>query len=305
MAARGRLPPVVQRRARHGDLQHHPRVPLRRAGEHRHGPAMNQPFRVGGGALVDRAASIGFHFNGRSLRALRGDTLASALLANGVHLIARSWKYHRPRGVMAAGVEDPNAVVQLELGARSVPNARATEVELYDGLTASSVNCFPGPERDWMALASLAAGLMPAGFYYKTFMWPGRWWPSYERWIRRAAGLGTAPSAADPDTYERLHAHCDVLVVGAGPAGLSAALAAARSGARVVLADERARFGGSLNASLVTVEHLSAQRWIAQTVAQLARLPDVTMLPRSTVFGYHDHNLLTIAQRLTDHLPLE
>jgi sarcosine oxidase subunit alpha len=266
---------------------------------------MSQPFRVVGGSLIDRNAPLGFHFNGQSLRALRGDTLASALLANGIHLVARSWKYHRPRGVMAAGVEDPNAVVQLAQGAQSVPNARATEVELYEGLTASSVNCFPGPEHDWMALASLAAGLMPAGFYYKTFMWPGRWWPSYERWIRRAAGLGSAPPLSDPDTYERLHAHCDVLVVGAGPAGLSAALAAARSGARVILADEGARFGGSLNATLVTVEHLSAHGWIAQTAAELARLPDVTMLTRSTVFGYHDHNLLTIAQRLTDHLPLE
>src|SRR5882672_10938233 len=266
---------------------------------------MSEPLCVGGGPLGGRAAPVEFRFNGRSLRGLQGDTLASALLANGVHLVARSWKYHRPRGVMAAGVEDPNALVQLEQGARSVPNVRATEIELYQGLTAASVNCFPGPERDWMALASLAQGLMPAGFYYKTFMWPGRWWPSYERWIRRAAGLGSAPPLADPDTYERLHAHCDVLVVGAGPAGLSAALAAARRGARVILADERARLGGSLNASLVTVERRSALQWVAQTVAELAHCPDVTMLARSTVFGYHDHNLLTIAQRLTDHLPLE
>ncbi len=266
---------------------------------------MSQVYRVGGGPLIDRSAPLGFRFNGRSLRGYRGDTLASALLANGVHLVARSWKYHRPRGIMAAGVEEPNALVQLEQGARTIPNARATEVELYESLTADSVNCFPGPERDWMALAQLAGGLMPAGFYYKTFMWPARWWPAYERWIRRAAGLGSAPQQADPDIYERLHAHCDVLVVGAGPAGLAAALAAGRGGARVILADERARFGGSLNASLVTIERRSAQQWIAQTVAELAHRPEVTLLARSTVFGYHDNNLLTIAQRLTDHLPLE
>ncbi|HYM28870.1 MAG TPA: 2Fe-2S iron-sulfur cluster-binding protein, partial [Steroidobacteraceae bacterium] len=247
---------------------------------------MTQPYRVGGGPLIDRNAPIGFRFNGRLLRAFRGDTLASALLANGVHLVARSWKYHRPRGVMAAGVEEPNALVQLERGARTVPNARATEIELYEALEAASVNCFPSPERDWMALAGLASDLMPAGFYYKTFMWPGRWWPWYERWIRRAAGLGSAPALPDPDTYERTHAHCDVLVVGAGPAGLAAALAAARSGARVMLADEKARFGGSLNASLLSIERRSAQQWVAQTVTELAACPEVTLLARSTVFGY-------------------
>jgi sarcosine oxidase, subunit alpha len=265
---------------------------------------MTQPFRVFGGSLVDRNTEVGFRFNGRALRGCRGDTLASALLANGIHLVARSWKYHRPRGVVAAGVEEPNALVQLERGAHTVPNARATEVELYEGLSAASVNCHPSPEFDWMALAQLAAGLVPAGFYYKTFKWPARWWPAYERLIRRAAGLGSAPRGADPDRYERLHAHCDVLVVGAGPTGLAAALAAARSGARVMLADERARFGGSLNASLESIDRRSAQQWILQTVGELAACREVTLLPRSTVFGYHDNNLLTIAQRLTDHLPL-
>jgi sarcosine oxidase subunit alpha len=184
---------------------------------------MSQAFRGAGGTLIDRSEPLGLRFNGRALKALRGDTLASALLANGVHLVGRSWKYHRPRGVMAAGVEEPNALVQLGEDARTIPNARATEIELHDGLVASSVNCFPGPERDWMALAGLVSGLLPAGFYYKTFMWPLRGWPAYERWIRRAAGLGSAPPAADPDTYERLHARCDVLVVGAGPGGLGAA----------------------------------------------------------------------------------
>jgi sarcosine oxidase subunit alpha len=265
---------------------------------------MNQPFRTGGGTLIDRSEALAFRFNARPLQGVRGDTLASALLANGVHLVGRSWKYHRPRGIMAAGVEEPNALVQLERDARSVPNARATEVELYAGLFASSVNCFPGPERDWMALTGLVSGLLPAGFYYKTFMWPGRWWPAYERWIRRAAGLGSAPPAADPDIYERLHAHCDVLVVGGGPAGLAAALAASRRCARVILADERARLGGSLHASMRTIAGVPASQWLQRTVAELARSPEVTLLERGTVFGYHDCNELTVAHRLTDHLPV-
>jgi sarcosine oxidase subunit alpha len=264
---------------------------------------MSQPFRTGGGTLIEPVDRLAFRFNGRPLQGLRGDTLASALLANGVHLVGRSWKYHRPRGIMAAGVEEPNALVQLERDARSVPNARATEIELYPDLVAASVNCFPGPERDWMAVAGLAAAMLPAGFYYKTFKWPGRWWPAYERWIRRAAGLGRAPPAPDPDSYERLHAHCDVLVVGGGPAGLAAALAAARRGARVMLADERARLGGSLHAGRQAIDGVPAQQWLAQTVAELARSPQVTLLERSTVFGYHDYNLLTVAQRCTDHLP--
>ncbi|HEY4037402.1 MAG TPA: sarcosine oxidase subunit alpha family protein [Burkholderiaceae bacterium] len=264
-----------------------------------------QPFRTAGGTLIDRAEPLAFRFNGRPLTGLRGDTLASALLANGLHLVGRSWKYHRPRGTVAAGVEEPNALVQLEHDARSVPNARATEIELYPGLNAGSVNCYPGPERDWMALAGVVAGVLPAGFYYKTFMWPGRWWPTYERWIRRAAGLGSAPQAADPDTYERLTVHCDVLVVGGGPAGLSAALAAARRGARVMLADERARLGGSLHASVQTIAGVPARHWLERTVAELARAPEVTLLERSTVFGYHDCNELTVAQRCTDHLPLK
>jgi sarcosine oxidase subunit alpha len=263
---------------------------------------MSQPFRTERGTLVEPHQALAFRFNGRALQGVRGDTLASALLANGVHLVGRSWKYHRPRGIMAAGVEEPNALVQLGEGASSVPNARATEVELIPALVARSVNCFPGPERDWMALAGLVAAMLPAGFYYKTFKWPARAWPAYERWIRRAAGLGRAPESPDPDSYERLHAHCDVLVVGGGPAGLAAALAAARRGARVLLADERARFGGGLHASEQSIDGAPAQQWLAQTVGELARSPHVTLLERSTAFGYHDYNLLTIVQRCTDHL---
>ena len=198
------------------------------------------------GGRIDRGTSLRFTFNGRRYEGHAGDTLASALLANGVTLVARSWKYHRPRGIVGSGVEEPNAIVQLETGARTVPNARATEVELYDGLVARSVNAWPSVDFDLMAAAGLVARLLPAGFYYKTFMWPRRFWMRYEHYIRKASGLGVAPDEPDPDAYDKMNAHCDVLVAGGGPAGLAAAWAAGRAGARVILADEQSEFGGSL-----------------------------------------------------------
>ena len=266
---------------------------------------MNQSHRLPAGGHVDRTRVLRFTFNGRPYLGHAGDTLASALLANGVTLVARSWKYHRPRGIVSAGVEEPNAIVQLEAGARTVPNARATEVELYDGLSASSVNCWPSPEMDLMSVTSLFSRLMPAGFYYKTFMWPKRFWMKYEHFIRKASGLGHAPEALDPDRYEKRTAYCDVLVAGGGAAGLAAALAAGRAGARVILADERGRFGGlALAERERTIGGVAAAQWVDEAVAELRAMPHVILLPRSTVFGYHDYNYLTIAQRLTDHLPL-
>lgn len=255
------------------------------------------------GGAIDRAAPVTFSFNGKRYEGYCGDTLASALLANGVHLVARSWKYHRPRGIVAAGVEEPNAIVQLGAGARTVPNAVATAIELYDGLTASSVNCWPGVEHDYRSIAGAFAGLLPAGFYYKTFKWPRRLWKHYERYIRKAAGLGAAPREPDPDRYAKMNAHCDVLVAGGGPAGLAAALAAARAGARVILADEQSELGGSLLADRDEVDGAPAIEWARQAISELSRLPDVRLLTRSTVFGYHDHNFLTVQERLTDHLP--
>ena len=264
---------------------------------------MTQSHRLASGGRIDRGKPLGFTFNGKSYQGLEGDTLASALLANGVHLVARSFKYHRPRGIMTAGVEEPNAVVQLGTGAATVPNARATEIELHAGLVASSVNCWPGPERDAFGVTQLAARFLPAGFYYKTFLWPRSFWMRYEHWIRKASGLGEAPRAADPDSYDKLNAHCDVLVVGAGPAGLAAALAAGRKGARVILAEQTNAFGGSLLGARETIDGASAMAWVERTVAELAAMPEVRLLPRATVYGYHDHNFLTIAERLTDHLP--
>ena len=276
--------------------------------------SQTQTCRLPAGGRIDRGTRLHFTFNGKRYEGHAGDTLASALLANGVHVVARSWKYHRPRGIVACGVEEPNAIVQLETGANTVPNARATEVALYDGLVANSVNAWPSVDFDLMSIVGLFSRFMPAGFYYKTFMWPKSFWMRYEHYIRKGAGLGTAPTEADPARYDKMNAHCDVLVVGGGPAGLAAALAAGNAGARVILADEQHEFGGALLsqrdiAAVVAdpapdgaIGGVSPMTWVTRTVAQLTALPDVRLLARSTVFGYHDHNFLTIAERLTDHL---
>ncbi len=265
---------------------------------------MSQKDRLGAGGRINRAIPLTFTFNGRTYQGFQGDTLASALLANGVHFVARSFKYHRPRGIVTAGVEEPNAVVQLETGAHTVPNARATEIELYQGLVASSVNAEPSLEQDRMAINQKFARFLPAGFYYKTFMWPRKWWPKYEEKIREAAGLGKAPDTLDADRYDKCYAHCDVLVVGGGPAGLAAAQAAARAGARVILVDDQRELGGSLLAGRAEIDGKPALQWVEKVEAELAALPDVRILTRSTAFGYQDHNLVTVVQRLTEHLPV-
>ncbi|HET8691690.1 MAG TPA: FAD-dependent oxidoreductase, partial [Steroidobacteraceae bacterium] len=205
-------------------------------------------LRTPAGGRVDRSRPIRFHFDGVAYEGLAGDTLASALLANGAHLVGRSFKYHRPRGILSAGAEEPNALVTVRRDeARVTPNLRATQVELYEGLVAESQNRWPSLAFDVGRVSDFLSPLFPSGFYYKTFKWPrSAWHALYEPLIRRAAGLGRAPALADPDRYAQRFAHCDVLVVGAGPAGLAAALAAAESGARVILCDEQAEPGGSL-----------------------------------------------------------
>ncbi|SDR56798.1 sarcosine oxidase subunit alpha family protein [Paraburkholderia tuberum] len=265
---------------------------------------MSQKDRLPTGGRINRAIALSFTFNGVEYQGYQGDTLASALLANGMHFVARSWKYHRPRGIVTAGVEEPNAVVQLETGAYTVPNARATEVELYQGLVASSVNAKPSIEKDRMAINQKIARFIPAGFYYKTFMWPRKLWLKYEEAIRDAAGLGTAPRQRDADRYDKCFAHCDVLVVGGGPTGLAAAHAAALSGARVTLVDDQPELGGSLLSCGAEIDGKPALRWVQKIEDELRRLPDVKILSRSTAFGYQDHNLVTVTQRLTDHLPV-
>jgi sarcosine oxidase subunit alpha len=263
---------------------------------------MSQLFRVEHGGRIDRERKLQFRFNGKSYTGFDGDTLASALLANGVHMVGRSWKYHRPRGILSAGAEEPNAIFQLEKGARTIPNARATQVELYEGLDASSVNCWPSLDFDLLSLNSKVSRLMPAGFYYKTFMWPKFMWMKYEHMIRKASGLGKSPELPDPDRYEHGHRHCDVLVAGGGVAGITAALAAGRAGARVMLVDEQSEFGGLTLSSHAKIDGQFASEWVEAAIAELEAMPEVQLLPRSTVYGYHDCNFLTINQRLTDHL---
>jgi sarcosine oxidase subunit alpha len=261
---------------------------------------MTQPFRLPQGGAIDRSRPLGFRYDGRALTGYAGDTLASALLANGIHLVARSFKYHRPRGIVSAGAEEPNALVQLDTGARTEPNARATQVELADGLVASSQNCWPSVGFDVGALTNAVSRLLPAGFYYKTFMWPGspRAWLFYEKWIRRAAGMGRGATRADPDRYAHRNAHCDVLVVGGGPAGLAAATAAAACGARVILCDENATFGGNLRGVSIDLGDREASAWIAAAVAALDANPRVTLLARTTAFGYYDHDLVGLCEHV-------
>jgi sarcosine oxidase subunit alpha len=256
-------------------------------------------FRLDGGR-IDRRRSLTFAFDGVRYPGYAGDTLASALLAQGVHLAGRSFKYHRPRGIVTAGVEEPSALVQLGTGGRSEPNARATMVELHDGLEAVSQNRWPSLQYDVGAINGLLSPLLPSGFYYKTFMWPPSWWRRvYEGSIRRAAGLGRAPTVADPDRYDHCHAHCDVLIAGAGPAGLMAALAAAASGARVILAEQDAAPGGWLLGE--PASHITSA-WLAETLDRLERFEELRILTRTQVAGYYDHNHLTLLERVSDHL---
>lgn len=256
----------------------------------------DQPRRLAEGGRIDRSRLLDFSFDGRALQGYAGDTLASALLANGVDTVAHSFKYGRPRGIVGHGPEEPNAILHLGRGAGSTPNLRATEVELFDGLEARSTRT--GPQR----LLGAFGRFLPAGFYYKTFMQPPRLWMTWERLLRRAAGFGEAPDGQDPDTYDKMNHHCDVLVVGAGPAGLAAALESARSGARVLIADEQQEFGGSLLAETLNVAGGSGSDWVEDAVTELSSCPDVTLLPRATVSGYYDHNFFTILERRADHL---
>ena len=261
-----------------------------------------QTHRTERGGRIDRSAPLDFTFDGVRYTGYQGDTLASALLANGVRLVGRSFKYHRRRGIFGAGAEEPNALVRVGEGARAEPNLKATQVELHDGLAAGSQNRWPLLEFDVGALTNTASKLFPAGFYYKTFMWPGSWWMLYEHFIRKAAGLGRAPTDPDPDHYDRRYAFCDVLVAGAGPAGLMAALTAARSGARVILVDDAPALGGSLPGAVSTIEGADPMAFVSRVGEELAACANVRVLSRTTAFGYYDDNMIIAVERRADHL---
>lgn len=262
-------------------------------------------YRLPSGGRIDRSRPVQFRFDGKSYSGFHGDTLASALLANEVRLVGRSFKYHRPRGILSAGSEEPNALVELRSGARREPNTRATMIELYNGLEAVSQNRWPSLRFDLLSMTAPLSPFMSAGFYYKTFMWPAAFWEKlYEPLIRRAAGLGRAGGLPDPDHYEKAYLFCDVLVIGAGPSGLAAALAAGRSGARVVLCDESFELGGSLLSERREIDGAPADVWMASVIAELASMPEVRLMPRTTVFGIYDGGTYGALERVADHLPV-
>ncbi len=264
---------------------------------------MPQNFRLDKGGYINRNKEISFKFNGKKYYGYEGDTLASALLANGVHLVGRSFKYHRPRGFLGAGVEEPNAQVQLYSGEKTEPNAVATTIELVEGLVAKSQNCFPSVSFDFGAINNFLHKIFPAGFYYKTFMWPKSFWHKiYEPIIRKAAGLGVAPLKPDPDRYEHKFEYCDILIAGSGPSGLASALAAAKNGSKVILAEDKPRFGGSLLTDEVTIGNKKGKEWADETIEELKSMPNVIVKNRSQIFGYYDHNMMVMLERTKDHI---
>lgn len=261
--------------------------------------------RVAGKGRLSPAKTATFTYDGKSYNALEGDTLASALLANGIHLTGRSFKYHRPRGILGAGPEEPNALMDIARDkARRQPNVRATCQEVFDGMVAKSQNRFPSLEFDVGVVNDALGRFFPAGFYYKTFMWPQKAWDKlYEPIIRKAAGLGDSPDEADPDHYANQFAHCEYLIIGGGATGLMAAKTAAKSGKRIILVDENAEIGGGLlSDASVTIDGKSGSDWAAEILAELKSYDNVKVLSRTTAFGYYNHNMVTLAERVTEHM---
>ena len=261
-------------------------------------------FRLDNGGLINRSKKISFKFNGKKYFGYEGDTLASALIANGVHLVGRSFKYHRPRGFFGAGVDEPYAIVQMNRNNEVDPNIRATEQELFEGLEAKSVNCWPNVDFDIGAINNFLNKFFPAGFYYKTFMWPKSfWYKIYEPIIRKAAGFGAASIKHDKERYEHKYEYCDLLIAGSGPSGLASAYSAALNGAKVILAEDKPRFGGSLLTNNVSIGNQTGKEWSEKIISELKSMPNVIVKNRSQVFGYYDHNMLVMSERISDHLP--
>ncbi len=260
-------------------------------------------YRLKTGGLIDRKSPVKFTFDGKPMQGLSGDTVASALLANGQRLMGRSFKYHRPRGPLTAGSAEPNALITVGEGGRTEPNSRATVVELFDGLVARSQHNWPSLKFDFGEFNSLLSPFIGAGFYYKTFMWPAALWEKlYEPLIRRAAGLGRATYDADPDRYEKTWAHCDLLIIGAGPTGLAAAITAGRAGARVVICDEQSSLGGSLLSEAREIGGTPAPVFVDKIAAELSAMPNIRILTRTTVFGWYDDRMFGTVERVQKHI---
>ena len=270
---------------------------------------MSKNLRVKSSKFIDETYRVSFKFNGSKYYGYKGDTLASALLANDIHLVARSFKYHRPRGIMSSGSEEPNAIVQLHNNSdRTEPNVRATEVEIYEGLEASSQNCWPNVKFDIGGINNFLSPILPAGFYYKTFMWPASFWEKYEYFIRKSAGLGKSPTKPDPDIYEHEYIHCDVLIVGAGISGIMAAKTAAKNGLKTLLVDEKPNIGGSTiyqNSDHFKINNQNSGSWLEKEINEIKKIDNLEIMIRTTVAAFHGYNFLLARENLTDHLPIE
>jgi sarcosine oxidase subunit alpha len=267
---------------------------------------MSKTLRVKASKFIDEAARVSFKFNGKVCYGFKGDTLASALIANDIHLVGRSFKYHRPRGIMTAGSEEPNAIVQVNnKTAYTEPNVRATEIEIHEGLEASSQNCWPSVQFDIGGINNILSPFLPAGFYYKTFMWPASFWEKYEYVIRHSAGLGKSPKVADPDIYDHKYIHCDVLIIGAGIAGIMAAKTAAKNNFKTLILDEKAEIGGTTiyqNSDDFKINNKISSDWLSDEISELKKLNNVEIKTRTSVAAYHCYNYLLARENLTDHL---
>ena len=270
---------------------------------------MSKNLRVKSSKFIDETYRVSFKFNGSRYYGYKGDTLASALLANNIHLVGRSFKYHRPRGIMTSGSEEPNAIIQLHNNSdRTEPNVRATEIEIYEGLEASSQNCWPSVNFDIGGINNLLSPLLPAGFYYKTFMWPASFWEKYEYFIRKSAGLGKSPTTPDPDIYEHEYIHCDVLIVGAGISGIMAAKTAAKNGLKTLLVDEKPNLGGSTiyqNSEHFKINNQNSGSWLEKEINEIKKIDNLDIRIRTSVAAFHGYNFLLARENLTDHLPIE
>ena len=269
---------------------------------------MTNNLRVKSSKFIDETYKISFKFNNKTYYGYKGDTLASALLANNIHLVGRSFKYHRPRGIMTAGSEEPNAIVQLHKNtSRTEPNVRATEIEIYEGLEASSQNCWPSVNFDIGGINNFLSPVLPAGFYYKTFMWPASFWEKYEFFIRKSAGLGKSPTEPDPDIYEHKYIHCDVLIIGAGISGIIAAKTSAKNGFKTLLVDEKPLLGGSTiyqNSEHFKINNQISSSWLEKEINEIKKIDNLEIKTRTSVAAFHGYNFLLARENLTDHLPL-